>query len=133
MLSSRDQALATLGLGASPDADAETVQRTFERLARRYPQPSFPERFRQLLEARDTLLSGDRAWRELIESRTLDLSWILPYAALPRPSVMPDHRASLQNLLRAGLLAEPIAWQGPLEDEEGICRSELTRRGGGAL
>ena len=122
MLSSREEALAALGLGAAPDVDAEAVQRAFERLARRYPQQRFPERFRQLLEARDILLNSSRAWRELLESRTLDLSWIVPHAspplALPASGVPPDHRTSLQNMLRAGLLAEPIAWQGPLGASE---------------
>jgi hypothetical protein len=106
MPSIRDQALATLGLSGTPDADSAAIQRAFERLARRYPQPGFPERFRQLLEARDRLLDAGRSWRELLESGTLDLAWILPHVAPDHPSSTRDRRTSLQDMLRAGYLAE---------------------------
>ena len=118
----REQALAALGLSATPDADAATVQRAFERLARRYPQPSFPERFRQLLEARDELLDSGRRWREWVEGVTLDLSWTLPHLRPSAPNAPPDCRTSLQRMLRAGYLAEPVTgpWAGGLEgDDEG--------------
>jgi hypothetical protein len=116
----RDQALATLGLSATPDVDSTAVQRAFERLARRYPQPSFPERFRQLLEARDQLLDTGRSWRELVENSTLDLTWILPHLA-PSPAGSPaDRRTSLQRMLRAGYLAEPLSPPVPddLDDDD---------------
>jgi hypothetical protein len=110
----RDEALAALGLSATPDADGATVQRAFERLARRYPQPSFPERFRQLLEARDQLLDAGRAWRELVESGTLELTWILPHLAPdPAAGAAADRRTSLQKMLRAGYLAEPLRSPAP--------------------
>jgi hypothetical protein len=112
----REQALAALGLSTTPEADAATVQRAFERLARRYPQPSFPERFRQLLEARDELLDTGRSWRELVESATLDLSWTLPHLPPRSSAVAPDRRASLQRMLRAGYLAEPL----PLPASDGL-------------
>jgi len=105
----REQALAALGLSATPEADAVTVQRVFERLARRYPQPSFPERFRQLLEARDELLDTGRSWRELVESVTLDLTWTLPHVRPSSLSAPLDRRMSLQSMLRAGYLAELLA------------------------
>jgi len=109
MPSTRDQALATLGLSGTPDADSAAIQRAFERLARRYPQPGFPERFRQLLEARDQLLDASRSWRELLESGTLDLAWILPHVAPEHPGgSRPDRRTSLQDMLRAGYLAEQL-------------------------
>lgn len=116
----RDQALTALGLSATPDADAATVQRAFERLARRYPQPSFPERFRQLLEARDALLDSGRRWREWIEGGTLDLSWTLPYLRPSTPTAPPDCRTSLQRMLRAGYLAETVGgpWAGGLEEDD---------------
>jgi hypothetical protein len=104
----REQSLAVLGLSATPDADAATVQRAFERLARRYPQPSFPERFRHLLEARDELLDTGRSWRELLESPTLDLTWTLPHLPPSSPTAPPDRRTSLQTMLRAGYIAEPL-------------------------
>ena len=103
-----EQALAALGLSATPGADSATVQRAFERLARRYPQPSFPERFRHLLEARDELLDTGRSWRELVDSVTLDLTWALPHLPPNSPAVPPDRRTSLQKMLRAGYLAEPL-------------------------
>jgi len=109
-----EQALAALGLSATPDADAATVQRAFERLAHRYPQPSFPERFRQLLEARDELLDTCRSWRELVEGVTLDLSWTLPHLRPSSPTAPPDRRTSLQRMLRAGYLAEPLS--APVSD-----------------
>ncbi len=119
----RDQALATLGLSATPDADGTIVQRAFERLARRYPQPNFPERFRQLLEARDELLDSGRTWRELVESGTLDLTWILPHLP-PTPAAAPlDRRTSLQRMLRAGYLAEPMgspSYDDSEDDDGGI-------------
>lgn len=106
-ISIREQALAALGLAAAPAADAAAVQRAFERLARRYPQSHFPERFRELLEARDRLLEAGRDWREQLTSATLDMSWA--YAQLQRmPAVTPDRRTQLQNLLRIGYLAEPL-------------------------
>lgn len=109
MALTREQALAALGLASAQSPDAAAVQGAFERLARRYPQPHFPERFRSLLEARDQLLSPERAWRELVESRTLDLGWILPHLAPgPGAATAPDRRTSLQNMLRAGFLAEPL-------------------------
>jgi len=111
----REQALAALGLSATPDADAATAQRAFERLARRYPQPSFPERFRQLLEARDELLDTGRSWRELVESVTLDLTWTLPHLRPSSPTPPPDRRTSLQSMLRAGYLAEPL--RSPASDD----------------
>jgi hypothetical protein len=107
-----EQALAALGLSATPEADAATVQRAFERLARRYPQPSFPERFRHLLEARDELLDTGRSWRELLEGVTLDLTWILPHLPPDSPAAPPDRRTSLQRMLRAGYLAEPLLSPG---------------------
>jgi hypothetical protein len=113
MPSTRDQALATLGLSAAPDANAATIQRAFERLARRYPQPGFPERFRQLLEARDLLLDTGRSWCELLESGTLDLAWILPHLGHAHRDATPDHRASLQSMLRAGYLAERLPSSSP--------------------
>jgi hypothetical protein len=109
----REQALATLRLSATPDADV--VQSAFERLARRYPQPSFPERFRQLLEARDQLLDAGRTWRELVESSTLDLTWILPHLQANTTTTLPDRRKSLQDMLRAGYLAESL--QPPADDD----------------
>jgi hypothetical protein len=105
----RDEALAALGLAGAPDVDTAVVQRAFERLARRYPQPSFPERFRQLLDARDQLLDAGRSWRELVESRTLDLTWILPHLAPAPAEPAADHRTLLQAMLRAGYLAEPMS------------------------
>jgi hypothetical protein len=113
----RDQALAALGLSVTPEADAATVQRAFERLARRYPQPSFPERFRQLLEARDQILEAGRSWRELLESSTLDLTWILPHLAPAPPASVADRRTSLQNMLRAGYVAERLP-SGASEDAD---------------
>lgn len=104
----REEALAALGLAATPDAGTAAVQRAFERLARRYPQPSFPERFRQLLEARDQLLDAGRSWRELIESPTLDLAWVLSHLAPATTGPALDRRTSLQQMLRAGFLAEPV-------------------------
>lgn len=109
MALTREKALAALGLAGAPSTDAATVQAAFERLARRYPQPHFPERFRALLEARDELLAPERAWRELLESRTLNLSWILPHLPQAAPAGSPlDRKSSLQSLLRAGFLAEPL-------------------------
>ena len=110
MTSARDHALAALGLGATPNADTSIIQGAFERLARRYPQPHFPERFRQLLEARDQLLGAGRGWREQLENRTLDLAWMLPHLrpATPEESIA-QRRTALQDLLRAGYLAEPLA------------------------
>lgn len=125
MALTREQALAALGLGNAPSTDAATVQAAFERLARRYPQPHFPERFRALLEARDELLAPERAWRELLENRTLDLAWILPHVAHAAPAASPaDRRESLQSLLRAGFLAEPLEvgvddWDDDDDVEEG--------------
>jgi hypothetical protein len=118
----RDQALAALGLSATPEADAAAIQRAFERLARRYPQPSFPERFRQLLEARDQILEAGRSWRELLESSTLDLTWILPHLAPTPPASAAERRTSLQNMLRAGYLAERLPSGAPedfAEDDPG--------------
>jgi hypothetical protein len=109
MTSARNQALAVLGLSATPDADTPVIQSAFERLARRYPQPHFPERFRQLLEARDQLLEAGRGWREQLENRTLDLAWMVPHLKLPTPESIPQRRVALQDLLRAGYLAEPLA------------------------
>jgi hypothetical protein len=106
MATTRDEALAALGLAATPDADAAAIQRAFERLARRYPEPHFPERFRQLLEARDLLLDAARKWREQLEGSTLDLTWMLPH--LVKAESVPDRRAALQAFLRAGYLAEPL-------------------------
>ena len=110
MTSARDRALAALGLSATPDADESVIQGAFERLARRYPQPHFPERFLELLEARDQLLDAGRVWREQLENRTLDLAWVLPHLtpSAPRESI-PERRIALQNLLRAGYLAETLA------------------------
>jgi hypothetical protein len=108
MALTREQALAALGLSAAPGSDATAVQAAFERLARRYPQPHFPDRFRTLLEARDQLLAPERAWREQLESRTLNLSWILPRLRPVAAAATPDHRSSLQAMLRAGLFAEPL-------------------------
>jgi len=116
MTTIRDQALATLGLSATPAADAAAIQSAFERLARRYPQPNFPERFRQLLDARDRLLDVARVWRELVESRTLDLGWALPYFKPARMRSNADRRTALQDMLRAGYLAEPISVD-PMEEE----------------
>ncbi|MGH8584452.1 MAG: hypothetical protein ACREWG_17115 [Gammaproteobacteria bacterium] len=106
----REEALAVLALQAQPDADRDTVQRAFERLARRYPQQQFPERFRQLLEARDLMLNADREWREQLESGTLDLSWALsylpddPFSRLPQPG----DREALQACLRRAFRGEPL-------------------------
>jgi hypothetical protein len=118
MALTRNQALAALGLSATPEADAATIQRAFERLARRYPQPSFPERFRQLLEARDELLDAGRNWRELLENGTLDLGWILPHLGPTRLDSVADRRTSLQNMLRAGYLAEQLPSSAPEELDE---------------
>jgi hypothetical protein len=113
MTSARNQALAVLGLSATPEADAPAIQSAFERLARRYPQPHFPERFRQLLEARDQLLEAGRGWREQLENRTLDLAWMVPHLKLAAPDSIPQRRVALQDLLRAGYLAERL---GPSDD-----------------
>jgi hypothetical protein len=43
--------------------------KAFERLARRYPPQSFPERFARIIEARNLLLGNDPHWREQILSR----------------------------------------------------------------
>jgi hypothetical protein len=111
-----EQALAALGLSATPEADATTVQCAFERLARRYPQPSFPERFRQLLQARDELLDTGRSWRELVESASLDLTWTVPHLPASSPAAPLDRRTSLQKMLRAGYLAEPL----PAPESDGL-------------
>jgi hypothetical protein len=124
MPSTRDQALATLGLSAKPDADAAAIQSAFERLARRYPQPSFPERFRQLLEARDRLLDTGRSWRELLESGTLDLAWVLPHLAPAHREATLDRRTSLQDMLRVGYLAEPLTSGAP-EDFPGSAWEDI--------
>lgn len=108
MALTHEQALAALNLTSTPNWNAATVQAAFERLARRYPQPHFPERFRALLEARDQLLAPERAWRELLESRTLNLAWILPHLAPAAAGQTPDRSSSLQSMLRAGFLAEPL-------------------------
>jgi hypothetical protein len=118
MALTRDQALAALGLSARPEADAAVIQGAFERLARRYPQPSFPERFRQLLEARDELLDTGRNWRELLENGTLDLGWILPHLRPTRLDSAADRRTSLQDMLRAGYLAEPSSAPSELDEDD---------------
>jgi hypothetical protein len=104
-----DEALAALGLAATPAADRVAVQQAFERLARRYPQPNFPERFRQLLEARDHLLDTGRVWREMVQSRTLDLAWVLGHVAADPAPPASDRRTSLQRMLRTGYLAEVLS------------------------
>jgi len=105
----RDRALAALGLSNTPDADVPTIQNAFERLARRYPQPHFPERFLELLAARDQLLNAARGWREQLENRTLDLAWVLPHLRpSPTRESVPTRSAALQALLRAGYLAETL-------------------------
>jgi hypothetical protein len=109
MALTRDEALETLGLRASPDADASAVQQSFERLARRYPQASFPDRFRRLLEARDQLLNAGRAWRGQLEASTLDLAWLVPHLSAAEPDPPATSREALQDMLRAGYLAEPLA------------------------
>lgn len=105
----REQALTVMGLAAVPEADADAVQRAFERLARRYPQAHFPERFRELLEARDRLLDSGRNWREELHSGTLNLSWVPPYLKTGEDAAaVQDARAVLQSLLRAGYRAEGL-------------------------
>ncbi len=108
MASTREEALDTLGLAGRTDADAAAIQQAFERLARRYPQANFPERFRRLLEARDHLLNAGRAWREQLESRTMGATWLLPHITSSEQYAPPELRQALQDLLRAGLLAEPL-------------------------
>jgi curved DNA-binding protein CbpA len=118
MPSIRDEALATLGLAAQPDADAPAVQRAFERLARRYPERHFPERFRALLEARDRLLNPGRLWRDELERPTLDLRWALPYLS-QREKEKSTLRAAddvVQDMLRAGYRAEGLELPGMDED-----------------
>jgi hypothetical protein len=57
-----------------------------------------------------TRLGRRAVWREQLESRTLDLAWVLPHLrpAAPRESIL-ERRVALQDLLRAGYLAETIA------------------------
>lgn len=109
MSPNRERALAALGLAGTADADPATVQRAFERLARRYPEPHFPERFRELLNAREELLDAGRRWRNELESRTLDLSWALPHLKPVRRRAGPDRRTALQDMLRAGYRTEPLS------------------------
>jgi hypothetical protein len=121
MPSIRDEALATLGLAAQPDADAPAVQRAFERLARRYPERHFPERFRALLEARDCLLNPGRLWRDELERPTLDLRWALPYfrgesRGEKGKSTLRASDDPVQDMLRAGYLAEGLELPGMDED-----------------
>lgn len=118
MQSSREQALATLGLAATPDPDSATVQRAFERLARRYPQPSFPDRFRQLLEARDALMDPGRSWRGMLEGNNLDLSWMLRHLSSRSTGKPTDRRSFLQSLLRAGYNAETLSMEVPDDFDE---------------
>jgi hypothetical protein len=112
-MTSVHDALAALGLAESPDADMAAIQQAFERMARRYPQASFPERFRRLLEARDHLLNPARGWREEFEARTLDLSWLLPHLASLDAGTRTTSREALQAMLRAGYLAEPLPYGLP--------------------
>lgn len=108
MTSTREDALAVLGLADRPDADPATVQQAFERRARRYPPASFPDRFRQLLDARDRLLEPGRIWRQQLDAPVLDLAWLNPHLARAQPRAPAPPAQALQDMLRAGYHAEPL-------------------------
>lgn len=120
MTSMREGALAELGLSARPDADRAEILRAFERLARRYPPRSFPERFQRIIEARDLLLGDERHWRAEVEGRTLDLSWLLRYLPEDPLSTLgePAARDQLQAFLRAAYRGLPL--KEDEDDEQGM-------------
>ncbi len=133
MTTLRDEALAVLGLGECAEVGRGEVQKAFERLARRYPPQSFPERFARIIEARDLLLGDERYWRDQVLARTLDLSWALPYlspdplASLPEPVA----RETLQGFLREAFRDLPLSDEDE-DDAKGLFESildSLLRRG----
>lgn len=79
---STEQAQATLRLSEVASPTQKQVLEAFTRLARRYPAASFPERFRELIQARDTLLDPARDLRSLFTARHIDISWLA--TLLPR-------------------------------------------------
>lgn len=81
MSTSIEHALATLRLPAESSPTEKEVLEAFVRLSRRYPPASFPERFRGLIEARDTLLDPARDLRGLFTNRRIDVAWLPPLIA----------------------------------------------------
>jgi hypothetical protein len=56
--------------------------------------------------------------RELLENGTLDLGWILPHLRPTHRDSVADRRTSLQDMLRAGYLAEQLPSSAPAELDE---------------
>lgn len=115
----RNEALATLGLKADQADDHGAIERSFEKLARRYPPSHFAQRFQAILAARDALLREDRAWQQLLEHKTLDLRWLSPYlpkAATARGEAISDAQL-FQDFLRECFIAEPILEDPDLFDD----------------
>lgn len=73
---SSEQALAALRLPPEALPSRREVLEAFARLSRRYPLVSFPERFGELLAARDALLDPARDLRDLFTARQVDLTWL---------------------------------------------------------
>jgi len=71
-----DESKAREVLRLSPDAGPDEAIAAFYRLAKRYPAGQFPERYAQLMHAREALESveGTEPYLAIIRSRDIDFS-----------------------------------------------------------
>ncbi len=96
----RKQACETLRI-KDDHPDPKTVIKAFTRLSRRYPGQHFPEKFADLLVARDTLCRPDQGFREVLFDDEINLSFLKSALkeTTSKPKISTEEKC-LQDFLR---------------------------------
>lgn len=119
------EAREVLGLRGEEEPTPEAVRDAFVKLARRYPEHHFPERFRELREAYDLLLKPDAGFGALLSAPEVDLSVLLPFVSPPETPA--ELRAGSQAEVLAELLRLVFS-EVEQEDDYGIASSSTLEK-----
>lgn len=105
---SKEQAAAFLGISIEDCDDLEKVKEAYHKMRRRYPEQSFPDKYRNIKQAYELLSIPKKIWEDLISSKNINLSWAESYllenskeATKPEPL---DTRAFRLSLVRHAYL-----------------------------
>ena len=111
---SKEQALTKLGLSTEDGGDKQKVSEAYRKMTRRYPEQSFPDKYREICQAYEALSDSKRTYEEYILDNKIDLSWAAQDlvdetgASKPQPLSAREFRLTLARHILYGTPTEDL-------------------------